>query len=337
MGLGETLDVLVRSEPFERLLLERARPIVARAEAGEDFVVAGVATALDAPVLAVAPGPREADALAADLEAFLGTERVALLPAWEALPYEGISPAPEIAARRARGGRRPCERQRVPFVLVAPALAAMQGLIPTLGLTPALQLVAGLELPPDALAERLVELGYSRADVVEHRGEFAVRGGVVDVFPGTARRPVRLDYWGDEVESIREFVPSTQLSTERVALAEVPATRELIPDDALRDRARAAAAGGVRSASPTSSSASPTGCSSRAPRRSRRSCSMACRRRPSCCPTGRGWCSRTSTARWTGRRRRTWRPRRSPRPRRGRRPMCSTVSTMRSARTCACT
>ena len=65
---------------------------------------------------------------------------------------------------------------------------------------------------------------------------------MVDVFPGTARRPVRLDYWGDEVESIREFVPSTQLSTDRVALAEVPATRELIPDEALRDRAGTAAA-----------------------------------------------------------------------------------------------
>ena len=101
MGLRDDVDVLVGSEPFERLLLARERPIVARAEAGEDFVVAGLATALDAPVLAVAPGPHEAEALAADLEAFLGPERVALLPAWEALPYEGISPAPEVAARRA--------------------------------------------------------------------------------------------------------------------------------------------------------------------------------------------------------------------------------------------
>src|SRR5688500_10364714 len=235
------LDVLVRSEPFERLLLDRARPIVARAEAGEDFVVAGVASALDSPVLAVAPGPRGADELASDLAAFLGAERVALLPAWEALPYEGISPAPEIAARRARAVAS-VRQAKGTFVLVAPVVAAMQGLIPTLGLTPSLQLVAGLELAPDSVAERLVDLGYSRADVVEHRGEFAVRGGVVGVFPGAARRPVRLDYWGDEVESIREFVPSTQLSTERVALVEVPATRELIPDAALRDRAHAAAA-----------------------------------------------------------------------------------------------
>jgi transcription-repair coupling factor (superfamily II helicase) len=241
VGLQGTVEVLVRSEPFEKLLLERARPIVARAAAGEDFVVAGVATALEAPVLAVAPGPREAEALAADLEALLGPERVALLPAWEALPYEGISPAPEVAARRSNAIAH-ARAAKGPFVFVAPVLAAMQAMIPTLGVTPPMQLVPGLDLPPDRLAERLVELGYLRADVVEHRGEFAVRGGVLDVFPGTARRPMRLDYWGDEVESIREFLPSTQLSTDRVAMAEVPATRELIPDDALRARAREAAA-----------------------------------------------------------------------------------------------
>ena len=120
VGLGETLDVLVgpsRSSGSCSSARGRSWP---RADAGEDFVVAGVATALDAPVLAVAPGPREAEALAADLEAFLGAERVALLPAWEALPYEGISPAPEVAARRAaaiaaraRGqGRRSCSSPR---------------------------------------------------------------------------------------------------------------------------------------------------------------------------------------------------------------------------------
>ncbi len=158
-------------------------------------------------------------------------------------------------------------------MVVAPALAAMQGVIPTLGTVPSLELVAGRELAPDELAESLVDLGYVRADVVEHRGEFAVRGGVVDVFPGTARRPVRLEYWGDEIESLREFVPSTQLSTDKVAHVEVPPVRELIPDDALRARA-ARAARGTRTGSPTGSSASPTGCSSRVRRPWRRSCSI---------------------------------------------------------------
>ena len=101
MSLQEILGDLVASEPFERMLLERARPILARAEAGQDFVIAGVATALESPVLAVTAGPREAEALEDDVAAFLGDDRVAMLPAWEALPYEQISPSPEVAARRA--------------------------------------------------------------------------------------------------------------------------------------------------------------------------------------------------------------------------------------------
>ena len=241
----ELLDKLVGSEPFERLLLARARPLLARAEAGQDFLIAGLAQALESPIMAVAPGPHEADTLAAGVEAFLGAGRVALLPSWEALPYEGISPSPEVAARRAEAVAR-VRAASGPFVLVAPALAAMQGLIPTVGAAEPLVLESGPGLPPDLLAERLVELGYARTDVVEHRGEFAVRGGVVDVFPGTARRPVRLEYWGDEIESIRAFSASTQLTTEAAGPVRVPPVRELIADEGIRALAgrRAAALSG---------------------------------------------------------------------------------------------
>ena len=116
--------------------------------------------------------------------------------------------APEVAARRADaiGRLRSAEG---PFVLVAPYLAAMQAVPPSLGTIRPLQLAAGIEMAPDRLAERLSELGYVRVDVVEHRGEFAVRGGVVDVFPGIARRPARLEYWGDEIERLRELVAAT--------------------------------------------------------------------------------------------------------------------------------
>ncbi|MBI4259725.1 MAG: hypothetical protein HY658_04070, partial [Actinobacteria bacterium] len=104
--LEEALDVLIASEPFERLLLERARPVVARAGAGHDAVVAALARALDAPVLAVSTGPHEAEELALGVEAYLGPGRTASFPAWEALPYEGIDPSPEVAARRAEAARR---------------------------------------------------------------------------------------------------------------------------------------------------------------------------------------------------------------------------------------
>jgi transcription-repair coupling factor (superfamily II helicase) len=235
--LQEALDALIASGPFEGLLASPSRPLEARAEAGHDFVVAAVARALDSPVLAVAPGPHEAETLARGIEAFLGANCVALLPAWESLPYEGISPPPEIAARRADAALR-ARRARGPFVLVCPALAAMQGVIPTLGETEALTVSRGSSIPPDELAERLSWLGYLRSDVVEHRGEFAVRGGVVDAFPGTARRPVRAEFFGDEIESLREFSPSTQLSTDHVAAAQVHPVRELVPTDEVRERAR---------------------------------------------------------------------------------------------------
>jgi transcription-repair coupling factor (superfamily II helicase) len=236
MALQDVLDALVGSEPFERLLLERARPIVARAEAGQGYVLAGAAVALDAPMMVVTPGPREAEDLEAQIGAYLGAERVALVPAWDALPYEGMDPAPDVAARRADAVGR-LRAADGPFVLVAPFLAAMQGVPPTLGTTPPTRLAAGIEMAPDALAEQLTDLGYRRVDVVEHRGEFAVRGGVVDVFPGTARRPARLEYWGDEIERLREFSPSTQLSTKPVGGIEVSPVRELLPDDAARARA----------------------------------------------------------------------------------------------------
>jgi transcription-repair coupling factor (superfamily II helicase) len=237
LELRRALESLIESEPFGRLLLDRNRPVLAHCETAEDAVVAGLALALEAPVMGIAAGPREAEALADGVEAYLGPERVALLPAWEALPYEGISPPPEIAARRADAVARLRQAKGV-FVLVAPALSAMQGLIPTLGLSPALQLEVDQELSPLDLAEGLVGLGYSRTDVVEHRGEFAVRGGVVDVFPGIARRPVRVEYVGDQIESLREFVPSSQLSTERVRSVYIPTVQELIADEQLRHRAQ---------------------------------------------------------------------------------------------------
>ncbi len=247
LSLDEALAAVIASEPFERLLASRERPIHARADAGADLVVAAIAAALGAPVLAIAPGPREAEALVSGAGAYLGG-RAALLPAWEALPYEGIAPSPDVAARRASSLRELREAAgeaggESPFVLVAPVLAALHEIVPTLGTTSRIHLAAGLELPPDEVAERLVQIGYQRADVVEHRGEFAVRGGVLDVFPGTARRPVRLEYVGDEIESLREFQPSTQLSTGPSSAVEIPPVRELVADDAARRRAAEAAPG----------------------------------------------------------------------------------------------
>ncbi len=236
MSLDRVLEAVSRSEPFERLLLERARPVVAHAVAGADCVIAALARSLESPVLAVAPGPRESEELAAGVAAFLGPDRVCEFPAWEALPYEGISPAPEIAARRADALRR-LRSAGGPFVIVAPALASMQRLVPELGTHEPLVLERGTSTAPDDLAERLVALGYRRADVVEHRGEFAVRGGIVDVFPGTARRPVRAELDGEDIEALREFIPATQLSSGPIERIDIDPVTELPTSEELRERA----------------------------------------------------------------------------------------------------
>ncbi|MEX0989123.1 MAG: transcription-repair coupling factor [Actinomycetota bacterium] len=234
--MNPLLERIARSEPYERLLLDRARPLLRRADAGQDAAIAALAVALEAPVLAVAPGPREADELEHGVRAFLGADRVEMLPAWEALPSEGISPTAETVARRARAVHA-LRDAKGPFVLVAAAHAVLQGISPTLIDTPPLSIAKGQELAPDELADRLVALGYIRADVVEHRGEFAIRGGIVDLFAGAARRPARFEYLGDEIESIREFVPATQRSTDLVDLVEAGPVRELLQTEELKRRA----------------------------------------------------------------------------------------------------
>jgi transcription-repair coupling factor (superfamily II helicase) len=119
-------------------------------------------------------------------------------------------------------------------MVVAPVLAVIQGLPPDLGLHQPLSISAGRTLSLQSLGGQLAELGYSRVDVVEHRGEFAVRGGIVDLFPPTARRPIRVDFWGDDVESVREFSAATQLSTGKLDAVEVHPVLELLVSEEVR-------------------------------------------------------------------------------------------------------
>ena len=157
--------------------------------------------------------PRRSPAGAA---AVLGSERVVLFPAWESLPYEGISPGPLTAGRRARAAHR-LRAASGPVSSSPRSSRSSSGS----GSRPR-RARAARSLRVDAVdharrsARALRALGYARVDVVEHRGEFAVRGGIVDVFPATERRPARAEFFGDEIESFREFSPGTQLSTAQI-------------------------------------------------------------------------------------------------------------------------
>ncbi|HMQ28922.1 MAG TPA: transcription-repair coupling factor, partial [Acidimicrobiales bacterium] len=185
------------------------------------------------------PTSGDADRLARDLVAFLGEDAVDVFPAWETLPFERVSPSVETMGRRLRGMWRLRHPDRLPQVLVAPVRALVQRLGPHVEDVEPVVVRRGEAVDATALVERLVEAGYRREYQVEHRGELAVRGSIIDVYPSTADAPVRIDLWGDEVDRLTEFSVSDQRSTVDLLEAEIFGCRELQPTEDVRSRADA--------------------------------------------------------------------------------------------------
>ncbi len=185
------------------------------------------------------PTAAEAERVAHDLGRYLGRDAdVELFPAWETLPFERVSPSLDTMGRRLRviwklraGG------EHLPEVVVAPVRALVQRLGPHVEDFEPIRIHPGVQLDRDALVTRLVAFGYRREYQVEARGEVAVRGSIVDVYPTTDDHPVRIDLWGDEVDRLSRFSVADQRSTDEVDEAWVFPARELLPTDEVRDRA----------------------------------------------------------------------------------------------------
>lgn len=194
------------------------------------------------PLLLIAATSREADALRESIASFLPEALTAEFPAWETLPHERLSPSAETVGRRAQALRllRDADPSR-PLVLVASVRAALQPVSPHAANAEPVVLRSGrVSDGLDSIAGRLVELAYTRVDMVTRRGEFAVRGGILDVFPPTAEQALRVDFFGDEIDQIRRFAVSDQRSAgEPVESIELWPARELLLDDDVRERAAA--------------------------------------------------------------------------------------------------
>ncbi len=202
------------------------------APGGRAFALAGLAEQLDDLLLVLVPGERDAEDLADDLRLFL--EDVTLAPAWETLPFEHVSPNLTTMAQRARARHR-LAAGGGHGVVVASVRSAIQRLSPSP--PDPLTVARGDEWGLDDLARSLAGIGYSRTDRVEGRGEFAVRGGIVDVFPAHADDPVRIDFWGDAVDDIRVFSVGSQRSEDPVEEMMAFPAREFRPDPGVRERA----------------------------------------------------------------------------------------------------
>ena len=139
--------------------------------------------------------------------------------------------------RRLRTMWRLRDPERAPRVLVAPVRALVQRLGPHVEDVEPVVVVPGEQRDRDELVRELVAAGYRREEVVEHRGELAVRGSIIDVYPSTADRPVRIDLWGDEVDRLTEFSVGDQRSTDDLARVEIFGCRELLPTAEVQERA----------------------------------------------------------------------------------------------------
>lgn len=197
-------------------------------------------TGRPASALVVTPTGRRAESVAAALAAYLDDAEILTFPAWETLPHERLSPSPDTVGRRLDTLRRIVTwTGEKPLVVVASVRAALQPLAANLGDAAPLELrVGGRGIELEDAVEQLVERAYSRVDMVSRRGEFAVRGGILDVFPPTADHPLRVEFFGDEVDQIRAFSVADQRSlpgeVESVSLA---ASRELLLTAEVRERA----------------------------------------------------------------------------------------------------
>ncbi|HEX5614000.1 MAG TPA: transcription-repair coupling factor [Acidimicrobiia bacterium] len=233
------LATVLASDDVVRAATAGAGNTVAVPEAARALFVATCArVGVRRPVLLAVPTAAEAERVAHDLRAFLGDDAVELFPAWETLPFERVSPALETMGRRLRVmWRLRVGGEHLPTVVVAPVRALVQRLGPHVEAVEPIVVRPGDRVDRDELVERLVGAGYRREFQVEARGELAVRGSIVDVYPASADHPVRIDLWGDEVDRLSQFSVADQRSTTDLDDVWIFPARELLPTAEVRERA----------------------------------------------------------------------------------------------------
>ncbi|HEX4292056.1 MAG TPA: hypothetical protein VH021_24230, partial [Trebonia sp.] len=225
------------------------RPVVSAA------LATGVAGGPGRFVLAVTATAREAEDLTAALRAFLPPSLVATFPGWETLPHERLSPRSDTVGQRIAVLRRLAHPEHGsgpegatalggPLkVVVAPIRAVLQPIVAGLGDLVPVRLAAGDDADPEDVIARLVDIGYARVEMVSKRGELAVRGGLLDVFPPTEEHPLRVEFFGDTVEEIRVFKVADQRSAGQAEQGLwAPPCRELLLTPSVRARAKELAA-----------------------------------------------------------------------------------------------
>jgi len=220
------------SEPVLSRALERLR-------GGEDvtlaapglvrpLLTAAAAAEWNGPVLVVVPGEDAAVRFARQIATYIGHDRVLGLPERCDMPWDRTAPDFESVGARARALYSLDKGRRV--VVVASGRSLLRALPPQGShVYEPIRLAAGAMIDLGETVDRLVRMGYERVDTAEERGQFAVRGGTLDVFGSDASHPVRAELFGDEIESLRRYIPSTQQHIGDSEAVEVFPCREVLP------------------------------------------------------------------------------------------------------------
>ncbi|MFM2436560.1 MAG: transcription-repair coupling factor [Actinomycetota bacterium] len=232
--LGELASTLSFDPALNAALGAKSASIVC-ADHTWPLLLSGLAQRTNDEIVVVAtPTGLMAGQLHDDLVAFLPERDVALFPAWETLPFERVSPNVETMGKRLEVLWR-IKNDR-PKIIVT----GVRGLLQHLSNTVVEPLVVKqkTQVDMDELIVTLAHFGYRREELVEHRGEFARRGSIIDVFPSTSDTPVRIDLWGDEVDRLTAFNVNDQRSTEDLDTVRIFPARELIINSDVATRAQ---------------------------------------------------------------------------------------------------
>jgi transcription-repair coupling factor (superfamily II helicase) len=188
------------------------------------------------PLLVVTSSSRSSEDLVNELRELY--DNVIEFPAWETLPHERLSPRSDTVALRIKSLYALNEKHAQHPIIVTPVRGVIHRIISELGSTPLLQLQVGQEQSMEELVRHLSSLAYVRTDLVERRGEFAVRGGIVDLFLPLSDYPVRIDFFGDEIEDISYFEVSDQRTIKPVdSSITIFPCRELLLTEDVKKRA----------------------------------------------------------------------------------------------------
>lgn len=191
------------------------------------FLIASLKRQISTQILVITSDSLEAKKLADDLSFFLNPEEVALFPASSILPYEVTARSLEVTAQRLQVIESLLLKK--PMIVIAPFQALLTKIMPPDKVKEfTLSFKMGETVPMEEAAKKLALMGYERVDMIEGKGQFSVRGGIMDIYPLTTEEAFRIEFFDDEVDSIRNFAPEDQRSINKLESITILPAREVV-------------------------------------------------------------------------------------------------------------